>query len=158
MSSPLYQVISSFFCCIENIYTVPSNFHLRSQFYLRPTWQYQSFWLVKKLKKSEKNLKKIVSTITTTVCLSLLQVNFFRSSDFKDPYSLFCQVFTHFLKMRWVKAFFSLSFLSLFIKCFITFYKVHFLAWKCFYKHSSKLAKKSIFIFLKMLFLKKICL
>ena len=115
MSSPLYQVISSFFCCIENIYTVPSNFHLRSQFYLRPTWQYQSFWLVKKLKKSEKNLKKIVSTITTTVCLSLLQVDFFRNSDFKDPYSLFCQVFTHFL--RWVKAFFSLTFCSLFIKC-----------------------------------------
>ena len=150
MSSPLYQVISSFFCCIENIYTVPSNFHLRSQFYLRPTWQYQSFWLVKKLKKSEKNLKKIVSTITTTVCLSLLQVNFFRSSDFKDPYSLFCQVFTHFLKMRWVKAFFPFI--------LITVYKVYFLAWKCFYKHSSKLAKKSIFIFLKMLFLKKICL
>ena len=150
MSSPLYQVISFFFCCIENIYTVPSNFHLRSQFYLRPTWQYQSFWLVKKLKKSEKNLKKIVSTITTTVCLSLLQVNFFRSSDFKDPYSLFCQVFTHFLKMRWVKAFFPFI--------LITVYKVYFLAWKCFYKHSSKLAKKSIFIFLKMLFLKKICL
>ena len=61
MSSPLYQVIYlPFFCCIENIYTVPSIFHLRSQFYLRPTyWQYQSFASQNRAEKiwekSEKN-------------------------------------------------------------------------------------------------------
>ena len=71
-----------------------------------------------------------------------------RSSDFKSPHSLFCQ--TIFKKGMSKKLFIS----------FDTdhFLKVHMSPQKYFQKKSRKLAKKSIFIFFGMLFLKKKCI